>query len=409
MRLVGETRWNDDLLGLIEKEEDRVVYYSAWGALMKLMSLTDRKALLSDARPAVRRAALLSLLEEDALEEAEIRPLAKDSDRATAALAARRLGGKQEVEIRGRPLGPERAPRPQPQREVAFNPVTKVEASTGRKYRVAPLEPGVRAYVDRGYRILEVPDQLEGEAFVQTANDDADSESGISVKVDLRYPSTVYLADDARGEILPRWARGKWERTDLVIRTGDAPEMRLYQREVPAGTLVLGTNREGVEARKGNYLLVVVPKLLSPPNRPTTIEAVLPLIGKARPERGRDLFLSRGGAACATCHQLEGHGNVFAPDLSEIGTRADAATLVRSILEPSAEITEGFAMQILSTTSGERVGGIVLGGDRAVREAGDGERFGGDGGGERHREARDRAGVGHAADLCRHVDPAGRG
>jgi putative heme-binding domain-containing protein len=77
-------------------------------------------------------------------------------------------------------------------------------------------------------------------------------------------------------------------------------------------------------------------------------------------KRGRALFLSTSGASCAICHQLEGFGNVFAPDLAGIGTRATPEFIVRSILEPSAEITEGFAMQTLTTKSGDTTAGIVL-------------------------------------------------
>ncbi len=359
MRQVGETRWNEELLKLLAKEDDRIVYYSAWGALMELVPAVERKALLADERPAVRRAALLSLLEEDALGDGELRPLIEDSDKATAALAAKRLGGKQGVEIRGRPLGPR--PAPKPLRPVAVNPVEKIVASSGNEYRIATLEAGARLYTDRGFRIDAVPAELDGVPYLQTANNDADPESGISVVVTLRYPTTVYLADDARAEDLPRWARGKWEKTDLVIRADDPKEMRIYKREVPAGELRLGTNRDGVEARKGNYILAMVPRLLSPPPTATTAEAVLPLVKKGNAERGRGLFLSRGGAACATCHRLEGFGNVFAPDLSDIGTRADAATIVQSILEPSAAITEGFAMQVLTTRSGTSWAGIVVG------------------------------------------------
>ncbi|NIP93483.1 MAG: c-type cytochrome, partial [Akkermansiaceae bacterium] len=65
----------------------------------------------------------------------------------------------------------------------------------------------------------------------------------------------------------------------------------------------------------------------SPPKTATTVEAVLPLIGKADVDRGRSLYLSRGGAACSTCHRMEGFGNVFAPDLSDIGSRADAVII----------------------------------------------------------------------------------
>ena len=48
-------------------------------------------------------------------------------------------------------------------------------------------------------------------------------------------------------------------------------------------------------------------------------------------------------ATCSTCHRLEGIGNVFAPDLSDAGSRIKPELLVRSILEPSAAITDFIA------------------------------------------------------------------
>ena len=361
MRSVGETRWSDELLDLIASENDRVVYYSAWGALMELMPQVGRKALLSDERPAVRRAAFLSLLEEDALSDPEIRTMSSDEDEATASLAARRLGGKAKTEIRGPNLNPQRGRTAEPESTVPpVSVVTSIESQPGRKYEEALLTLGTLAYTDRDYRIKSLPSELEGLTFIRAANNDADFASGPFLKLKLRYDSTVLLADDMRGDKLPKWARGKWTSTKLGLTTDDARH-RIYAAELPAGEVTFGPNLDDVKGRKSNYLVIVKPKLLSPPKTITTAAAVMPLVKKADAVRGRALFLSTAGAACSACHQLEGIGNVFAPDLSEIGKRADAAFLVRSILEPSAEITEGFVMQILTTRSGDITAGIVLG------------------------------------------------
>lgn len=52
------------LTTLLATEADRIVFYAAWGALRQLAPIQDRKQLLNDARPRVRLAALLSLLED---------------------------------------------------------------------------------------------------------------------------------------------------------------------------------------------------------------------------------------------------------------------------------------------------------------------------------------------------------
>ena len=202
------------LLALAAKESGRITYYATWGALGDLMTTEARKGLLNDTRAGVRRAALLSLLEEDALVDGEVQVMSTDSDITVASLASQWLGGKTRTRIKGAPLKNDRA---------------------------------------------------------ATAS-----------------------------------------------------------------------------------------SLLSPTGKIPMVEEVLPLLSKASIERGRELFLSAQGATCATCHQMEGIGNAFAPDLSDIGTRADANFIIRAILEPSAEITEGFAMQIVKTNDGGSIGGIVL-------------------------------------------------
>lgn len=50
--------------------------------------------------------------------------------------------------------------------------------------------------------------------------------------------------------------------------------------------------------------------------------------------RGRQLFEGKGD--CGSCHRVHGQGPRFAPDLSNVGATRTAATLQRTLLEPSA-------------------------------------------------------------------------
>lgn len=211
MHEAGERRWNNEMLELAHKESDRIVFYSLWTAMRDLMTMAERKALLGDARVGVRRAALLSLLEDDLLTDEEIEAATSDADAVVASLATKRLGGKA---------------------------------------------------------------------------------AGV-----LKGPSLV-----AKGEAT----------------------------------------------------------LLTPPDSPTTTEAALAAMPEADAERGRTLFLSSAGANCTICHQMEGIGNVHAPGLADIGSRADAKAIISSILEPSDSITEGFAMQVVRTKSGQAYAGILI-------------------------------------------------
>lgn len=50
--------------------------------------------------------------------------------------------------------------------------------------------------------------------------------------------------------------------------------------------------------------------------------------------RGRGLFEGKG--ACLTCHRVNGRGSRVAPDLSDIGTARNAASLHQALLDPSS-------------------------------------------------------------------------
>ena len=57
------------------------------------------------------------------------------------------------------------------------------------------------------------------------------------------------------------------------------------------------------------------------------------------PERGRDLFASRG--ECMKCHIVAGKGGVLGPDLTSIGLSRGAQYLRASLLEPERELPTG--------------------------------------------------------------------
>jgi putative heme-binding domain-containing protein len=74
--------------------------------------------------------------------------------------------------------------------------------------------------------------------------------------------------------------------------------------------------------------------------------------------RGKALFAS-GRTNCATCHRVHGEGGDIGPDLSQVGGKLDRTHLIESILDPSAEITQGYYTMILETTSGRVFTGII--------------------------------------------------
>src|SRR5439155_7181931 len=47
-------------------------------------------------------------------------------------------------------------------------------------------------------------------------------------------------------------------------------------------------------------------------------------------------------AVCLACHKLDGQGQVIAPDLTHGGSRRDAESIRKKILDPAASVTKGY-------------------------------------------------------------------
>jgi putative heme-binding domain-containing protein len=77
------------------------------------------------------------------------------------------------------------------------------------------------------------------------------------------------------------------------------------------------------------------------------------LPGDAR--RGAAVFEQSG---CAGCHMVEGKGSGFGPELTQIGSRRNAAYLRQTILKPADSLPEGFGYFAATDTAGRSVRGI---------------------------------------------------
>ena len=73
--------------------------------------------------------------------------------------------------------------------------------------------------------------------------------------------------------------------------------------------------------------------------------------------KGQAIFTSNG--ACFTCHQINGAGMVFGPNLSEVGSRKTKELIIESILYPSKVIEPGFEMIEITLENEEKGMGIV--------------------------------------------------
>lgn len=85
--------------------------------------------------------------------------------------------------------------------------------------------------------------------------------------------------------------------------------------------------------------------------------------------RGKDLFY--GGAACGTCHMVNGKGGRLGPDLSATGSARSFESLVESVRNPSKGLAEGLSEPLkdfsqeyetatVVTADGTKLQGVVL-------------------------------------------------
>jgi putative membrane-bound dehydrogenase-like protein len=102
---------------------------------------------------------------------------------------------------------------------------------------------------------------------------------------------------------------------------------------------------------KVEIMALMVPK----PEGPTkmTVEGIQKL--KGNPETGKLI-----ATACATCHRIEGQGVDYAPDLTGWAKTQTTDVVIRSIIDPSADIAHGFDGHEIVTKNGSKIHGLIL-------------------------------------------------
>jgi len=79
---------------------------------------------------------------------------------------------------------------------------------------------------------------------------------------------------------------------------------------------------------------------------------------KGDPMKGAGVFRRETGE-CIKCHQVNGEGVDFGPNLSEIGTKLGKEALFESILDPSAGISFGFEAWQIDLKNGDEAFGLI--------------------------------------------------
>ncbi|MCB1121945.1 MAG: ThuA domain-containing protein, partial [Verrucomicrobiae bacterium] len=77
---------------------------------------------------------------------------------------------------------------------------------------------------------------------------------------------------------------------------------------------------------------------------------------QGNPEHGKSVFRE---ATCITCHQANGEGIAFGPDLSTIGTKLAKIGLYEAILNPNASVSESYQTTTLELKNGTILTGLL--------------------------------------------------
>lgn len=118
---------------------------------------------------------------------------------------------------------------------------------------------------------------------------------------------------------------------------------------VPAATALLDTWRGDIRAGAAAFL-----------DLPQAGEVSLPPVNElvkrqGEPAKGKKVF----DTYCASCHQVNGAGTRFGPDLSEIGSKLSPEALYAAILQPDAGISFGYEGVLITLKDGSKVSGYI--------------------------------------------------
>jgi putative heme-binding domain-containing protein len=83
------------------------------------------------------------------------------------------------------------------------------------------------------------------------------------------------------------------------------------------------------------------------------------LTRRGDPTAGKAIFFDTARARCSVCHKVGDTGGDVGPDLSHVGGKFDRPHLIESVIEPSAQIVEGYRATTLALADGRVFTGVV--------------------------------------------------
>jgi putative heme-binding domain-containing protein len=163
------------------------------------------------------------------------------------------------------------------------------------------------------------------------------------------------------------------EVNEQVVHSGQHSAGRAYAPDSDLVRIALkaGRNRLLVSSRQGIGVWSFSVRLSEPPSvavvsapagKSADLEALraFAMTHDGDPKSGETIFFEAKAVACAKCHSTEGKGSsTIGPDLTGLALKYDRAEIIRSVLEPSSRIANGYQPIVLATRDGRVLTGLV--------------------------------------------------
>ncbi|MBG29739.1 MAG: heme-binding protein [Opitutae bacterium] len=85
----------------------------------------------------------------------------------------------------------------------------------------------------------------------------------------------------------------------------------------------------------------------------------LPTLSGGDAEAGRKVAFGHPAAQCIRCHKVGSSGGVLGPDLSKVSARLNPEKLLESLVNPQAELAEGYGLLVATLKDGSTVTGSI--------------------------------------------------
>ena len=140
------------------------------------------------------------------------------------------------------------------------------------------------------------------------------------------------------------------DRTGGEMLIGLAAEKKLPREVIrPVSQVIFNNPEQSVRVLAGDYFIKPTD------NETVSIRRIQEISGSV--DKGKALFQSR----CSTCHRIGKEGATIGPDLSAVAKKFDKPGLLDAIVNPSAGMSFGYEMWLITQKDGTTVSGFLQG------------------------------------------------